>query len=148
MVSLVVLFGILILLFAVIGATLRMADDDIGATDVHQHLGADIAGMRAGYAGVAILRPKSDPGGLRERREGREKRCRRTDQDFAARLLARGKALRQTFDLGRAGLQTVHFPVSGHQGARRRRYAHDIVRISRNCCQPVDHAAAMFRKGI
>ena len=45
---------------AVIGAAFRMADDDIAAAGIGQHLGADIAGVGAARLGMAILAAEVD----------------------------------------------------------------------------------------
>src|SRR6185437_14228173 len=46
--------------FAMIAAPLRVADDDVAAPGILQHLGAEIAGMRALRRRMAILAAEQD----------------------------------------------------------------------------------------
>ena len=55
----------------VIGAPLRMADDDGARAGIREHLGRDVAGEGAGGLGVAILAADRRPAEPRARREGR-----------------------------------------------------------------------------
>ena len=46
--------------FAVVGAALGVADDDVPAAGVGEHFGAHVAGVRARLGGVAVLTAESD----------------------------------------------------------------------------------------
>ena len=61
---------------------LGMADNDEARFGIGQHLGGDVAGMRAGRVGMAVLAADGDASPLGARGESRDQEKRRADQDI------------------------------------------------------------------
>ncbi len=61
---------------------LGMADNDGAGLRIRQHLGGNIAGMRAGRLRVAILSADGDAAAAGPRGEAGNEQKRRTDQDI------------------------------------------------------------------
>ncbi len=101
--------------FAMVGAPFGMADDGVAAAQFRQHLGGDVAGMRARRRGMAILRAELHGAPREGVRDGNQMDERRADQNLGP------LGLRQNGDRGserrRIGLAAVHLPVSGDEFA-------------------------------
>lgn len=101
---------------AMVGAPFRMAENDVARPGILQHFCRDVPGMRAGTAGMAILRPDAEraafcvPGEIGEQRDGR------TDQRPGFRV-ALTQASDDCVDLGDGCPEPVHLPVSCNQCA-------------------------------
>ena len=102
---------------AMVGAALGMAHDDKSGAGVAQHAGRDVAGVRAGDPGVAILPADRD-------RRVAEARARRMDQGRGrtqrqvdpARERGRKSARDRLHGVER-GENAVHLPVAGDERA-------------------------------
>jgi len=94
-------------------APLRMSDDDGARSGVFEHLRADVAGMRAGRFGVAVLPAYGDSSGRCPRRGGKQG-SRRTDQNVGMRRDPR-RYSGDRLDFVQLGLQSMHLPISGNQ---------------------------------
>lgn len=66
-----------------IGAAFRMPDDHVIRARIAQHFSADIAGVRTGGFGVAILPANAEAVFVRRLNRRSQKRRRRADEDFA-----------------------------------------------------------------
>ena len=69
---------------AMIGAALGMADDHMGRAGIGQHVGGDVAGMRARAGRVAVLTADGDRTVAGASGKGCDQRRRRADQHVAA----------------------------------------------------------------
>ena len=99
---------------AMVGAALRMSDDDGLGTRVLEHLGCDVAGMGAGGERMAVLGAERDLGSAQDvvgKAEGR----RRADHDIGSRHGIAFQPIEQRPDLGQGGCFPVHLPIAGHQ---------------------------------
>ncbi len=95
------------------------------AEAVGNHLGGDVAGMRARNLGVAILCADFQRAVGGQCRCHIEKRHRRADQgrDVACQRVYTG---RHRLDLVQRRPRTVHFPVAGNQRADIRRHLENL----------------------
>ena len=89
-----------------------MAEDDVLAAGVEQHVGRDLAGVSAGSVGVAVFSADADtrfPHGAHS--------CRNADGRHAQRNVAPAAARHDGLELGHEGLRLgrglVHLPVAG-----------------------------------
>ena len=99
--------------FTVIGAPFGMADDDVSATDVGQHLGANVAGVRAHLVVRAVLAAEFDRSASEHHLERMQKQRRRTYHDVASRRCILSE-FTQHRNLERGCLkQPIHLPIAG-----------------------------------
>ena len=88
----------------------------MAAAGVGQHLGADIAGVRALGRGMAILPAERNTAAREDSAHLAQQRRRRTDEQLAgeplAAVAARGQITRQRDAIG---AQPVHLPIAGDQ---------------------------------
>ena len=103
---------------AVVGAALGMADDDMRGAGVLQHLGRDVAGMRAAFLGVAVLAAGLD------RRAATGSRRPASSSVAGTQISASVSASRPLMkpwpigaQLVERGAGAVHLPVAGDQRA-------------------------------
>ena len=114
-----------------VGAALGMADDDMGAEAVGDHLGGNIAGMRAGGVLVAILRADHQRAVIAQRRCHVEQCRGRADQRIHLFRQCALDALCHGLDLIERGTGAVHLPVSGNKRSNIRRHAYPIPFVLR-----------------
>ena len=103
------------IVLAVIGAALRVPDDNGAGAGIGQHLGGDVAGVGAGDLRVAVLGANRDPGARRRRSSGLDNGRRRANHDVDLGLQGVTIAFGHGGDLAERTVQTVHLPVSRHQ---------------------------------
>ena len=98
--------------FGVIGAPLRVADDDVLAAEFGEHRSRDVARVRAGLTARAILCAPRDALALQRQRDVGEIRIRRAHRDIAD---PRAGAIQTGKQLGIEQPAAVHLPVANHQ---------------------------------
>ena len=97
-----------------IGAALRMADDDRGGAGIRQHFGREVAGMGARDLGMAILgTDRQRFGSACSIGEAGDQGRRRANQEIGLGSDARGAGTHRV-EFGDGGLEAVHFPVAGN----------------------------------
>ena len=66
--------------FTVTVAALGMSEDDMATTGIGQHLGADVAGIRTLWRGMAILSAEGDAAAREHITHCRQQACRRANE--------------------------------------------------------------------
>jgi len=101
--------------FAVVGAPLRMADNDELRTGIGHHGGGDVTGVSTRSGPMTILATGQNAARRTLGGHGGKQRRGRADDDDGARGLARGQEPGQFGQFVERVRQPVHLPVSGDQ---------------------------------
>ena len=101
---------------AVVGAALGVADDDMRGAGVLQHLGRDVAGVRAALLRVAVLAADLDRRGRQHLDGTRQQRGGRADQRVGLGVEPAHEAVPDGAQLVQRRACAVHLPVAGDQG--------------------------------
>lgn len=100
------------IIFPMVRAALRMADDHMACARIPEHLRRNVAGMGAAFFGMAVLAAGTNRGACQDPGRAGQKGCRHANQRFSLRIEPPHEAVADHPQLVEGGAGAVHLPVA------------------------------------